>query len=252
MSPLAQVALYSLVIFVGAVVGAVLPLWFRRRTPLVTLLAFAAGVMFGAAFFHMLPEAYERGGLAAFSFAPLGFVVLFVLERYVLTHVCEEPPECAEHAHGAAFGLTAFLGLSAHTVFDGVAIAAASTEGAAVGLSAFVAVVAHKIPSSFSLAAILQSEGRQAKSVVAYVGALGLMVPLGAAVYFALGSSLHLTAFAPRALAFSAGTFLYIAVSDLLPHVNRHGKDRRLANVASLALGLAVMFALSAAMHEPH
>ncbi len=47
--------------------------------------------MLGAAFFHMLPEAVERGGSAVVPFVVFGFLVLYLLERFVLVHVCAEP-----------------------------------------------------------------------------------------------------------------------------------------------------------------
>src|SRR5579864_6150766 len=202
--PVFRVALYCAVILAGALVGAAIPLGARRPGMLVTFLAFAAGVMFGAAFFHMLPEAIKGGGYKALFYVPLGFVLLFLLERYVLVHVCEEPPDCAEHAHvGATLGMAAFLGLSAHTLFDGVALASATQEG--VGMTALIAIAAHKVPSSLSLSSILKAEGRSAKAMLGYGAAYGLMVPIGAALYFALGTFVQMTNVAPRALAFSAG-----------------------------------------------
>ncbi len=237
-----QLALFSGVIVLGAVAGAAIPLW-AKATRLIAFMAFAAGVMFGAAFFHMLPEAYHGGGIEAFWLVPAGFVFLFLLERYVLVHACEEPPDCAEHVHSPAMGLSAFLGLAVHTLFDGVALGSGIVEG--VGFSTFVAIAAHKIPSSLSLAAVLKSEGRTTKSILGYATLYGLMVPAGASGWFLLNALLPFERFSPLALAFSAGSFLYIAVSDLLPHINRHGKDRRLRNVVGLLLGLALMFVLS-------
>ena len=117
-----QLALFSGVIVLGAILGAAIPLW-AKATRLVTFLAFAAGVMFGAAFFHMLPEAYHGGGYPGVLAGPRwASSSCFLLERYVLVHACEEPPDCAEHGHGQALGLTAFLGLAVHTLFDGIAL----------------------------------------------------------------------------------------------------------------------------------
>ncbi len=250
MSPVGLVSLYSALIVLGALAGGAVPLFSGRGTQRVGFLAFAAGVLFGAAFFHMLPEAVHGGGYSALSFVPVGFIVLFVLERYVLVHACEEPPDCEEHGAAHPLGLTAFLGMSVHTLFDGVALGSAVGEG--VGLTAFVAILAHKIPSSLSLAAILESEKRTARNVLLFILLFGLMVPLGAGLYFGLDALLSLRSFAPFALAFSTGTFLYIAVSDLLPHVNRHGKNGRLRNSGLMLLGLVAMFALSLAIGHDH
>lgn len=239
----ASVLGFSGVIVLSAVGGALWPIFTRTRKWLVTWLAFAAGVMFGAAFFHMLPEAFHAGGAPIISLVPAGFVTLFLLERYVLVHACEEPPDCEEHAHQPAFGMTAFLGLSVHTLFDGVALASAVKEG--VGAMAFLAILAHKVPSSLSLAAILKSEGRSRRAVLALAAVFGMMVPLGAVLYLAVDSVAHLPRLTAYALAFSAGTFLYIAVSDLLPHINRHGQEGRLKHIGGLLGGLLVMLALS-------
>lgn len=237
-----ELAVYSVVIVLGAVGGAILPLRAQSGGG-ITFLAFAAGVMFGAAFFHMLPEAYHGAQYRVFWMAPAGFITLFLLERYVLVHACEEPPDCQEHAHASAMGLTAFLGMSAHTLFDGVALGSAILEE--VGLTAFIAITAHKIPSSLSLVALLRVEGRSTGRILLLTVLFGLMVPAGALVYFGLEQLLPFEQFAPLALAFSAGSFLYIAVSDLLPYVNRHGKERRLRHVVGMIAGLCVMFALS-------
>ncbi|MDC0709680.1 ZIP family metal transporter [Stigmatella sp. ncwal1] len=243
MSPVvAAVTAYSFVIILGALVGALLVVFTRRPTQLVTFLAFAAGVMLGAAFFHMLPEAFHGGGYRSFTLVPAGFVFLLVLERFVLTHTCEEPLDCTEHMHHG-LGFTAFIGLSVHTLVDGIALGSAVTEG--VGMMAFIAITAHKVPSSLSLASILKAEGRSTRAILAYALFYGFMVPVGAALYLAFDAVLSFEKFSPWALAFSAGTFLYIAVSDLLPHVNRHGKDRRGSNLLVLGVGLLLMLALA-------
>ncbi|MFL5321172.1 MAG: ZIP family metal transporter [Myxococcaceae bacterium] len=252
MSPGLQVAVYSAVIFLTALTGGLIPIFGGKRARSVTFLAFAAGIMLGAAFFEMLPEAFHKGGYQSFAVVPIGFLALFLLERYVLVHVCEEPPECEEHGHGkpSALGLTAFLGMSAHTLFDGVALASSVLEG--IGLTALVAITAHKFPSSLSLASILHSERAQKKVSLLYIVAFGLMVPMGAGIYLLLDSALHFETFSARALAFSAGTFLYISVSDLLPHVNRHGKDHRFIHIVALGAGLGLMFGLAQLLPHEH
>ncbi|MCP3162694.1 ZIP family metal transporter [Myxococcus qinghaiensis] len=256
MSVLATVALYSLIVVVGALLGAMVVLWNQRPTQLVRFLAFAAGVMLGAAFFHMLPEAYEGGGWWAFALVPGGFVFLLVLERYLVAHAGEDLP--GDHMSGSGrppaqagqvLGLTAFLGLSTHTLFDGIALGSAVEEG--VGLMALIAIVAHKVPSALSLASILKTEGRSRSSILLLSVLYGLMVPAGALLYFAFDAVLRFESLAPKALAFSAGTFLYIAVSDLLPHVHRHGKDQPGRNVLALFVGLALMFGLARLMGHP-
>lgn len=251
MSVSLQVALFSAIIIAGALAGAAVPLYGGKRGRSITFLAFAAGVMLGAAFFQMLPESLHGGDFSVLALVPIGFVVLFLLERYVLVHACEEPPDCKEHSHGrSALGLTAFLGMSAHTLFDGIALASSVAEG--VAIPALVAITAHKIPSSLSLASILQNDGRSKKNTLLYIVLFALMVPVGAAIYFGLDAVIHFASLSSKALAFSAGTFTYIAVSDLLPHVNRHGKDSRLRHIAALAFGLLLMFGVGRLLPHQH
>lgn len=150
---------------------------------------------------------------------------------------------------GHVLGLTAFLGLSTHTLFDGIALGSAVEEG--VGGMALLAIVAHKVPSALSLASILKTEGRSKVSILSLSTLYGMMVPAGALLYFLFDAMLQFESLAAKALAFSAGTFLYIAVSDLLPHVHRHGKDQPGRNVLALFAGLLLMFLLARLMGHP-
>jgi zinc and cadmium transporter len=263
LSGVGTLAAYAFAILVGALVGGALPLLGRMRRS-DALLSFSAGVMLGAAFLHMLPEAIEGAGLHALPFVLVGFLFLFLLERFVLVHVCAEPgPSAAalahphgtpEHVHSAAtgcdvhtLGLAAFVGLSLHTIVDGFALGAASSEGA-LGFFVFLAILAHKIPSSFSLSAILRAEGYSRRRALAMNAIFALMVPIGAAVYVAVRGLIEAPAFTSYALAASAGTFLHLALSDILPDLHRRGGSK-LKLSASLLVGIAAMWALRAVNH---
>src|SRR4051812_24028904 len=90
MNGVGALSLYTGAILVGALAGGALPLFASvRRSDL--LLSFSAGVMLGAAFFHMLPEAVELGGAGAIPFVIVGFLVPYIAGRFVLVPVCAEP-----------------------------------------------------------------------------------------------------------------------------------------------------------------
>ncbi|MBM4378654.1 MAG: ZIP family metal transporter [Deltaproteobacteria bacterium] len=249
MSAPLQLALYSAAIALATMGGALVPTVLNKERH-GALLAFAAGIMLGAAFFQMLPEAFHSGGYPAFALVPVGFLALLLLERFVLVYASEEPPDCAEHGHGGSLGLAAFIGMSVHTLFDGVALASSVAEG--IGLTAFVAITAHKVSSSLGLASILRAERRSTAATLGFAAALGGMVPLGAGLAWLLGSLLQVEALAARSLAFSAGSFLYVAVSDLLPHVNRHGHGKRWAQAGALLAGLGLMYGQGKALPHHH
>lgn len=262
-----SLAIYAGAILLGALLGGALPLLGRIRHNDAGL-SFSAGVMLGAAFFHMLPEAAHGAGLSAIPYVLLGFLFLFLLERFVLVHVCAEPgPTKAEEAgihpvpHGApghdehvatgcdvhTLGLTAFVGLSLHTMVDGFALGAATSQQA-LGFLVFLAILAHKVPSSFSLSAILRAEGYSRTRAIAMNAAFALMVPVGAAVYMVLRRTVQTESFTAFALAASAGTFLHLAFSDIIPELHRRGVHKLVLTAALLA-GIAVMWGLTFIEH---
>lgn len=245
MTSVAALALYSSTIAGAALVSAAIPVVFpvlRDKTTL--LLSFSAGVMLGAAFFHMLPEAVETGGLQSLPWMLFGFVFLYLLERYVLIHLCKEDEGCEVHEghhHGqGTMGMAALFGLSVHTLADGFALGAA--VGSGVGASVFLAILFHKVPNSFSLASILVYEKYARRRVAAYVGIFVLALPLGALLYYLLSGLIEGEGFGAGALAFSAGTFLHLAVSDLIPDLHRRKAQRLPLSLALLAgIGLMVL-----------
>jgi zinc and cadmium transporter len=252
-------AFYTGAILAGALAGGALPLLGQfRRSDL--LLSFSAGVMLGAAFFHMLPEAVEGAGATAIPFVLVGFLLLYSLERFVLVHVCAEPSAHAapglpgSHAHGLGpgcgahtMGLAAFLGMSLHTIVDGFALGAASEE-TGLGLLVFLAILAHKIPNAFSLSAILRAEGYSVRRALTLNAAFALMVPVGAGLYLMARELVRVEDFTSAALAASAGTFLHLSLSDIVPDLHRRGVAR-FAMTAAMVAGLAVMGALTLLRH---
>ncbi len=268
MTELQSLGLYTVAILAGAIAGGVLPLVGpMRRSDL--LLSFSGGVMLGAAFFHMLPEAVELGGAQVMPVALLGFLALYLLERFVLIHICGEPGmnqalstatlsaphDHPGHVHGDeagcevhTLGLAAWVGMSIHTMVDGFALGAANHQEG-LGLLVFIAILAHKVPSSFSLSAILRGEGYGRLKALWMNAFFALMVPLGAAVYVGLRELVAVDRFTAFALAFSGGTFLHLSLSDILPDLHRRGGSKWRLTGALLA-GLALMWALRLIRHE--
>jgi len=256
-------ALYTGAILAGALAGGALPLVGRlRRSDL--LLSFSAGIMLGAAFFHMLPEAVEAAGAEAMPYVLVGFLVLYVLERFALVHLCAEPGPNATlsgeiaptvHGHGHehvacevhTMGTAAFVGMALHTLVDGFALGAASVTPE-LGLLVFVAILAHKVPNAFSLSAILVAEGASSRRALALNAAFALMLPVGVGLFVLLREAVHAEAFTGLALAVSAGTFLHLSLSDILPDLHRRGGSKWRISGAVLA-GVAVMGALTLLRH---
>jgi zinc and cadmium transporter len=262
----------------SSLLGGMLPLAGRlTHTRLQLYLSFAAGAMLGTTFFHMLPEAVELGSAATLRWAAAGLLGVFFLERWFAFHHHEAPANpadpCPPHAHdhdhgsGHAAGIVgveaagaigsgtkgtalhwgiAALGLAVHTLIGGVALASASasgSRGAAWGV--FLATIIHKPADSLTIVSLMLRAG--VPSRLAHLVNLGfaMLIPAGA-IAFVVGSRWIAGANSGPAtaatLAFSAGTFLCIALSDLLPELQFHAHDR-----LPLSAALLSGFALTAA-----
>jgi zinc and cadmium transporter len=264
-----------LAILVASVLGGIVPLaTVLNHTRLQVYLSFSAGTMLGAAFFHMMPEAVRVGSAATIPCAAAGLLALFFLERFFSFHHHEPHDHHKPHDHagaihgdemhslekhaqatssaaGDAFSWgTAAFGLAVHSLVGGVALASAvaadhqvrSGLGAA-GVGVLLATLVHK-PADALTITTLMVRGGSARWFVHLVNlGFALMIPAGVA-FFQLGSAglgpASASSLTGGALAFSAGTFLCIALSDLLPELQFHSHDRFKLSVALLA-GVALM-----------
>ncbi len=206
----------------------------------------------------------------------LGFLAMFFLERFAHFHQHELPePACdspehghAGHHHPPAKGVGrltwtgAAVGLGLHSLLEGVAlaasVAAASELGggsatALAGLGTFLVIVLHKPFDALTLTTLFRAGGGTRAQMLAINVGFAALVPAGAALFLmGVQSAEDAAAVVPLALAFSAGTFLCIAASDLLPEVQFHRHDR-VGLSAALVLGLALAWGLAkmeAGAHE--
>ena len=280
MSPVALLLPYCLLIVGASLLGGWVPMLVRlthRRMEL--LLSFVSGVMLGVALLHLLPHAWmelsgtalpEGQALSHELILPVmgwmlgGFLAMFLVERFFCFHHHDAPAgERAATGHaGLGHELTwtgAAIGLTVHSLVAGVALAAsveAEMGGAAAGLGTFLAVVLHKPFDSMTLGTLMAAGRRSPRSRHLVNFSFGLVVPAGVGLFY-LGAELTATAppgLVSAALAFSAGTFLCISLSDLLPELQFHQHDRFKLSAALLA-GIALAWAvgkLEAGSHADH
>ena len=234
---------YPFLMFVFAItmVGGWIPtirLWSQETFRLV--ISFCAGILLGAVFFHVLPEISTVLGRQLGYSVMFGFLLIFVLEKFIMVHPCEEG-ECDYHKIGVA----AYVGIGFHSILDGIAIGA----GTMMNLSAVIilAVTIHKFPAALALSRLLvKGKEYSKKKILVSMFIFALATPVGAlvAVFVFQGVDDYVVA---TALGVSAGTFLFISIGDLLPTVyEEHEKGYK--NLVSLCLGTLVMI-LSHAIH---
>lgn len=229
----AQVAACSVAIFAAAALGGLTPA-FRPRSHRHDgfIFSFASGVLLGTAFLHMLPEAARTiGGSTGFAILG-GFMLLLLVEKFVMVHPCEEMG-CDFHH----LGLTAYIGISLHSLIDGLALGAAFTDPR-LSVIVFLAMVIHKLPCAFSLGSLLMMGHYSRTRIITLILIYAMMTPIGTVLTWALARNLP-QSMVGWALGFSAGTFLFIATSDLLPQLKLHDK-RAKVQLVYLLLGLAL------------
>jgi zinc and cadmium transporter len=229
--------LYALTAAAANLIGAVVVVrGLRRGLRLIeSFLAFGAGFMLAVAILGMLPEAFERSADAAFYV--LGGYLAVHLAQHVLTphfHFGEET-----HRVSAAAGISALVGLSLHTFFDGVAIASGFLVSSRLGVLLFLAVFLHKLPEGVTIASLMLAGGQGARR------ALGAAMALGAATILGVVLTEVAAPLARHGLALSAGVTLYVAASNLVPEFQaRRGWTSALAFFG----GAAGFFAVQAVL----
>lgn len=210
------------------------------RTQLQRLVAFGGGVLLGAAFIQMLPETAHALGHWMGVPVLAGFLVVFILEKYLLMHPCGED-ECEVHHH---IGTAAFAGMSFHGLMDGMAVAS-SFLIPNLAVPVLLAIVFHKLPCAFSLSTLLLLAKYSRRRTLMHLLFFSLTTPLGALVAYLFLHGRGETVIA-AAIGFSAGSFLAIATSDVMTQIHRAG-GRRAGTLLSF-LGGIVLLALSAAL----
>lgn len=210
----------------------------RLRQALVVLIAFAAGALMGDAFLHLLPETVEAGGgleLSA-SFAILiGVGAFFILEKGLHWHHAHLPH--SETFHPVA--VTNLVGDGIHNFVDGAIVGAAFAASTTLGVATAIAVAVHEIPQELGDFGILLHAGLKPRRALLLNFLTGLAALAGAvaALTFASASAIE-GWFVP----FTAGAFIYIAGTDLMPEIHKEPEPLKSAlQLLAFGAGVGVM-----------
>lgn len=179
---------------------------------------FAAGALLAAAFVDLLPEAMEGGEPRRIALYVLGgFLVFFVLERFLGWFHHHHATDDAHHSKKATRSLIV-VGDTVHNLIDGLALGAAFLVDPALGIVTAIAIAAHEIPQEVGDFGVLLSLGMRRRNVlIVNLISAGVTI-IGAVLMFAIGN--NLVELQPLLLAATAGFFIYIAASDLIPTIH--------------------------------
>ena len=192
------------------------------RSILSYLVSLSAGALLGDVFLHLFPEMAEVGfGVREGAYFLGGIVLFFVLERFILWHHSHSNHE--EEIHASVY-LTMF-GDSLHNFIDGLIIASAFLISIPLGIATTIAVIFHEIPQEVGQFAILIHGGWSKGKATLYNFLSALTAVLGAVVVVVFARDLQE---APSfLLAFAGASFIYVAMSDLIPELHRESSTRK-------------------------
>ena len=231
------VSLISLVGIVTLMVGV------RRLDRIIPLLiSLAVGALFGDALVHLLPEAFQDSTSSALTslYVILGILLFFLLERFLHWHH-EHHEQSVNPVHPVAYVNLVSDGV--HNFLDGLIIGASYLVSVSVGVATTVAVALHEVPQEQGDFGILVHAGFSPRRALLMNFLSGVLAFVGVIISLLLGPNVgEYTAFM---LPLTAGGFIYIAGSDLIPELHHErGLYRSVAQFVMVVVGIGLMYLL--------
>lgn len=242
------------------------------------MLSLAAGALLATAFLHLLPEAFEAGVEPHNLFVTLlfGLLFFFLLDKAELWHHGHEHhhgdahhghhqghhhDDAHDHDHAAdashnhdthakpmAGGWAILAGDSVHCFGDGVLIASAFMVDLRLGVVAALAVLAHEVPHHMGDLVVLNEGSRSRQTAILKVTLAGAITALGGVAGYVLLDQLH--GILPYMLAIASSSFIYVALADLIPQLQKRLSSRETAaQIVWLVSGMALVSGVSMLAH---
>ena len=240
---LASTIIVSLISFIGALMLYLNDKFLQKI--LVILISLSAGALIGDAFFHLIPESLELTGfdenLMFFSFLYLilGFCIFFVLEQFIHWHHHHK----GEHSEVRPFSYLILLSDGVHNFIDGLIIATSFGVNPTVGIATTIAVIVHEIPQELGdFGALVYSGFKKGRALfLNFISAI--FAVLGGLIGFFILEKVESSIV--FLLPMAAGSFIYIAASDLIPEIKEKVSFREsLTHFIFFLIGIGAMILL--------
>ena len=237
---LISVFVVSLIAFVGIVT---FPIKHPRKLAnfLMFMVSFSVGAFLGDVFIHLLPQTVEEIGFTVevSSYILLGLIFSFIIEKVIHWHHAHAKTN--RHYHPSA--IMSLIGDAIHNFVDGTIIATSYLISLPVGIATTVAVIFHEIPQEVGNFGVLLYGGFSKNKALFFNFMTVLTAVVGAIIALIIQTNVEsaINFFIP----FTAGHFIYIAGSDLIPELHKEVDfKKRTAQFIFLLLGIGVMAAL--------
>ncbi len=239
---LASVTIVSLISLIGVFTITIKPE--RLKAIILSFVSFAVGGLFGDALIHLIPESFEQLGPGPVTSLLIvaGLLLFFSLEKFLRWQHCHIPIS-ENHLHPVA--TLNLVGDAVHNFMDGVIIAVGFLASTPIGMATTLAVIFHEIPQEIGDLGILIHKGLSIPKALFFNFLSALTAYAGAILALLIGP--HVEHFTAYCLPITAGGFLYIAGSDLIPELH-HSEDTSLFNAVKqmgfIVLGILIMAGL--------
>jgi zinc and cadmium transporter len=239
--PIFSVIIVSLISFLGAFTLAIKEKNLQKI--LIYLVSFSAGALFGDVFIHLLPEAIAENGLELSTSMYIlgGIVASFLVEKIICWRHCHIP-ESEVHPH--RFAYMNLFGDAVHNFIDGLILGASFLVSLPVGIATSVAIVLHEIPQEIGDFGVLL-HGGFSKTKALFFNFISAATAIVGTI-LALILSAYMTNLNAFLIPFAAGSFIYIAGSDLIPELHKEGELKKgMLQLLIFMAGIAVMYSLT-------
>jgi len=180
-----------------------------------------------------------------------GLLGFFLLEKLaILRHSHHHEGDGHEHGHGhdaheaGKAGWMILVGDGLHNFTDGILIAAAFLANPNLGIVTGLAIIAHEIPQEIGDFIVLLNAGFTRRRAYGYNLICSLMAVAGGLLGYATLE--RASDWIPYVLVVASSGFIYIAVSDLMPQMQRRATMREtIPQVILIAVGVAAVVFLT-------
>jgi zinc and cadmium transporter len=203
------------------------------------LVSFAVGGLFGDAFIHLLPESFEKLGSNLFTSLSivLGILIFFILEKFIRWRHCHITSS-EEHLHAEV--TLNIIGDGVHNLIDGILIGASYMTSIPIGITTTFAVILHEIPQEIGDFGVLVNGGLSVRKALVFNLLSAVTSILGAIISLVIGPQIQ--GYSLFMLPVTAGGFIYIAGSDLIPELQHDvNVSTSFSQLISIILGVLVM-----------
>lgn len=216
----------------------------KLQNMLTFLVSLAVGALAGDAFIHLIPEAFEELGiqLSTSLLIFLGLLVFFTVEKGLRWRHCHIP---ASHQHLHPVVTLNLIGDGVHNLIDGMLIGAAYMVSIPIGVTTTLAVLLHEIPQELGDFGVLVYGGLPVRKALLFNFASSVTAILGTTISLLIGN--YIQDYSLIMLPITAGGFLYIAGSDLIPELQNRCERLWLSagQAMSILLGVGLMALLT-------